>query len=213
MPEKVNARLETFCDGVFAIAITLLILEVKIPPLESIHSTGDLWQAVENLWPSFFALCWSFIIIFIAWIGHHNLLKIIDKSTPQFQFANAFFMFTIIFIPFPTSFMAEYLNTPFAQPAIEVYCLMSLLHNLGWIVFNRSCAKPVLLVKEPKHLEILARITRDGRYAFFVYVALCILAIWQPYPALIINLLIWIYWLFATINLKEKKQAKEALAM
>lgn len=51
-----NDRLETFCDGVFAIAITLLILKIKIPPLDSVHSVEDVWIAVGSLWPSFFAL-------------------------------------------------------------------------------------------------------------------------------------------------------------
>ena len=76
-----NERLETFCDGIFAIAITLLILEIKVPPLESVHSTADVWHAIALLWPSFFALCFSFTIILIAWIAHHNMLKTIDKSS------------------------------------------------------------------------------------------------------------------------------------
>ena len=91
-----NSRLETFCDGVFAIAITLLILNIKVPQVESVHSGADVWRDVGRLWPSFFALSLSFTVIFISWIGHHNLLKAIDKSSPQFVGANGFFMFTII---------------------------------------------------------------------------------------------------------------------
>lgn len=126
-----NDRLETFCDGVFAIAITLLILEIKIPPLNSVHSVEDVWIAIGRLWPSFFALILSFIIIFIGWIGHNNLLKGIDKTSALFQYANAFLMFSIILIPFPTSLMAEYLNTSYLQPAIMIYSLNSLLHNIA----------------------------------------------------------------------------------
>ena len=95
-----NKRLETFCDGVFAIAITLLILEIKVPPLESVRSVAALWHDLGHLWPSFFALSLSFVIILIAWIGHHNLLKNIERTSPQFQLANGFFMFTIILMPF-----------------------------------------------------------------------------------------------------------------
>src|SRR4030067_3087085 len=118
-----NERLEFFSDGVFAIAITLLILDIKVPPLESVHSVVNVWRSIGQLWPSFFALSLSFVIILIAWLGHHNLLRAVDKTSPSFQIANGFFLFTIIFIPFPTAFMAEYLNTPFAQPAIVFYCL------------------------------------------------------------------------------------------
>ncbi len=126
-----NQRLEMFCDGVFAIAITLLILEIKIPPIDSVHSLEDVWNAVGHLWPSFFAFSLSFIIIFIAWTGHHNLLQAVNKTSSQFQFANGYFMFTIILMPFSTAFMAEYLHTPYAQPAIFIYCLNALLHNSG----------------------------------------------------------------------------------
>jgi uncharacterized membrane protein len=99
-----NQRLEMFTDGVFAIAITLLIIEIKVPPLHSMHSIRDVWYAIGILWPSFFALGLSFIIIFISWLGHHNVLKMLDDTSTQFQVANGFFLFTVIIIPFPTAF-------------------------------------------------------------------------------------------------------------
>jgi uncharacterized membrane protein len=109
--EAPNARLEMFCDGVFAIAITLLVLEIKVPPLESIHSIADVWGDIALLWPSFFALALSFTVIFISWMGHHVLLKALDKTSDKFQAVNGIFLFTVIILPFPTAFMAEYLNT------------------------------------------------------------------------------------------------------
>src|SRR4249919_20355 len=124
-----NKRLEMFCDGVFAIAITLLVLDLKVPPVESIHSVPDVWHAIGRLWPSFFAFTLTFTIILISWIGHNNVLKLVNKTSAPFQLANGFFMFTIILMPFSTAFMAEYLNTPYAQPAIVFFCLNSLLHN------------------------------------------------------------------------------------
>jgi uncharacterized membrane protein len=117
-----NARLETFCDGVFAIAITLLILDLKVPSLESVHSVEEVWRAIIGLWPAFFALCLSFVIIFISWIGHHTLLMGMDKTSPQFQCANGFFLFTVILLPFSASFMAEYLNTPY-MPRLASSCI------------------------------------------------------------------------------------------
>ncbi len=88
MSHNSNIRLEAFSDSVFAIAITLLVLELKVPPIESIHSSSDLWKELIKLWPSFAALSMSFIIILIAWIGYHNLVRTLDKTSPQFQFAN-----------------------------------------------------------------------------------------------------------------------------
>src|SRR5262249_22356209 len=126
--EKPNQRLEAFCDGVFAIAITLLILDLKVPPLASVHSADDVWRALGEMWPSFFALILSFAVILVTWMAHHNFLQTLDKSSPQFLAANGFFMFTVIVIPYPTSVMAEYLNTPYAQPAIVYYCLCQVLN-------------------------------------------------------------------------------------
>ena len=200
-----NQRLETFCDGVFAIAITLLILDIKVPPLESVHSVADVWGDVGRLWPSFFALSLSFIIIFISWTGHHNLLKNIDKTSPQFQFANGFFLFTVIIIPFPTAFMAEYLNTAFAQPAIVVYCLASLLHSIGWNLLERSILIPIPLVEDPESIAILKNIMKGTKIGFLINLALVMLAWFLPYLALALSILIWIYWLYISVSIKHER--------
>ena len=200
-----NQRLETFCDGVFAIAITLLILDIKVPPLESVHSVADVWGDVGRLWPSFFALSLSFIIIFISWTGHHNLLKNIDKTSPQFQFANGFFLFTVIIIPFPTAFMAEYLNTAFAQPAIVVYCLASLLHSIGWNLLERSILIPIPLVEDPESVAILKNIMKGTKIGFLINLALVMLAWFLPYLALALSILIWIYWLYISVSIKHER--------
>ena len=70
MPEhNINARLETFCDGVIAIAITLLILEIKVPPAGSVHSIAELSHALKEQWTSRFAFMLSFGSILIAWMA------------------------------------------------------------------------------------------------------------------------------------------------
>ena len=202
-----NSRLETFCDGVFAIAITLLILDIRVPPLESVHSLAEVWRDVARLWPSFFAMSLSFTIIFISWIGHHNVLRIIDKSSPFFLFANGFFMFTIIIIPFPTAFMAEYLNTPYAQPAIVVYCLNNTLHNIGWNVLHRSTLKPRSLFKDHVDPEVIRGLARGAQIGFVVNVGITLIAWFLPYVALVISVSVWAYWLYLSVSVKPSKAA------
>ena len=197
-----NQRLEMFSDGVFAIAITLLILEIKVPPLDAMHSIRDVWYAIGHLWPSFFALGLSFIIILISWLGHHNLLKMLDNTSSHFQLANGFFLFTVIIVPFPTAFMAEYLDTAYAQPAIVCYCLVAILHNIGWNLLHRSIMKPQLLVRASS-LDHAKNAARGAKLGFFIYSAIAILAWWFPYVAIILCLLIWIYWLYLSISIKE----------
>ena len=82
-----TARLEAFCDGVFAIALTLLILDVKIPASEAIGSTGELWLALRHMAPSLFAFVLSFVIIFITWVNHHAALRLVNKSSSAKQAA------------------------------------------------------------------------------------------------------------------------------
>ena len=74
-----NSRLEAFCDGVFAIALTLLIIDIKIPSRENIYTTNDLWLSLTHLLPSIFAFLLSFIIVFITWVNHHLTKN--EKST------------------------------------------------------------------------------------------------------------------------------------
>ena len=98
---KSLARLEMFSDGVFAIAITLLILEIKVPPVDSVHSVNDLVRALLRLWPSFFAFFYSFCSILIQWVIHHNTFNYLDKTSRPFLYTNGFLLLTIVFFPFP----------------------------------------------------------------------------------------------------------------
>ena len=98
-----TSRLEAFCDGVFAIALTLLIIDIKIPPTEKINTTADFWLALKHIIPSIFAFILSFIIILITWVNHHNSLKLVNKSSSAFIYANGFMLLTVVFIPFPSS--------------------------------------------------------------------------------------------------------------
>lgn len=198
-----NVRLEAFSDGVFAIAITLLILEIKVPPLESVHSTADVWKAIAHLWPSFLALLLSFILILISWVGHHNIVKLLDKTGDRFLYANGFFLLTVVFIPFPTAFVAEYLNTSYTQPAIVFYCFSNLFHNIGWRLLLRYMLKPVSLAKDPACHQHIYGIAKGSQYGTYIDSALVIVAWWLPYVALILSFLLWIYWAYIAMTKKE----------
>ena len=102
-----NARLEAFCDGVFAIALTLLILEVKLPSTESIANTAELWRALRHLTPSVFAFVLSFCIILITWVNHHAVLKLVTGSSASFIYANGFLLLSVVAIPFTAGLLGS----------------------------------------------------------------------------------------------------------
>jgi uncharacterized membrane protein len=97
-------RLETFSDGVFAIAATLLILDVRLPP------DGSVVHGLLHIWPSYAAYALAFVTIGIMWINHHNVFRQIDRVDRTFLTINVFFLMVIAFVPFPTRVLAEHLQ-------------------------------------------------------------------------------------------------------
>ena len=109
--EKETGRIEAFSDGVFAIAITLLILEIKVPevPKTATDSRELLRGLWDNLWPSYVAFFTSFITIGIMWINHHRLFRYIRRVDHGLLIFNLLLLLTITFVPFPTEVLAKYL--------------------------------------------------------------------------------------------------------
>ena len=106
---KESARVELFSDGVFAIAITLLVLEL----IQILHPKPetDLLTTILHHWHSFVAFFIGFITILICWINHHVAFEFIQKVNTRFLWVNGFLLFIVTLTPFPTAILAEYLQT------------------------------------------------------------------------------------------------------
>jgi uncharacterized membrane protein len=100
-----TGRIEAFSDGVFAIAITLLVLELKAPDPED-----GLWQGLVHEWPQFAAYLTSFFIIGIMWVNHHSMFRAIVRSDRMLMFLNLLLLLWTSLLPFPTSLVAEHLR-------------------------------------------------------------------------------------------------------
>ena len=101
-----TARAETFSDGVFAIAITLLILNVTVH-----HSGGPLGHDLLRLWPSYLAYAISFLTIGIMWVNHHTLFRHFERVDRPLLFLNIALLLLIAFVPFPTRVVAEFVRS------------------------------------------------------------------------------------------------------
>ncbi len=120
--EKETGRLEAFSDGVFAVAITLLVLNLVVPDLPSRSETpAVLTAALGREWPSYLAFVTSFGTILIMWVNHHALFKLVRRSDTLFMFANGFLLLLVTAVPFATALVARYLVTPAAPTACAVY--------------------------------------------------------------------------------------------
>ena len=115
--EKETGRVEAFSDGVFAIAITLLILELKVPHLAEGSGSRSLAAALLARWPSYLALVTSFFAILIMWANHHAMFNLIRRVNAPFLYANGFLLFVVTLVPFPTALLAEYFERPAAPLA------------------------------------------------------------------------------------------------
>jgi uncharacterized membrane protein len=97
-------RMQFFSDAVFAIAMTLLVLEIRLPE----DAGEDLWAALVSIWPSFLAYALSFAIIGLNWVTHHRKFRYITRFDDALLRINLVFLFAVAFLPFPTSVIAEY---------------------------------------------------------------------------------------------------------
>ena len=101
-------RLVAFSDGVFAIAITLLILDIRLPDGVDLKNNDQLWSQLGDLWPRYLAYLLSFWLIGKFWLMHHNMFAQIEYANSGLLARNALLLLTISFIPFPTVVISQY---------------------------------------------------------------------------------------------------------
>lgn len=105
-------RLEAFSDGVFAIVITLLVLDLKVPHIEHANNALDVWNSLVELKSVFFSWLVSFFFVALIWLHHHSMLSMATKSDYGMMWINILLLFLVCLLPFPTSLMAQYPCSP-----------------------------------------------------------------------------------------------------
>lgn len=131
---KETGRVEAFSDGVFAVAITLLVLNIRIPGPDPL--AGHLWIMLGSEWPMLVAYGTSFATIGIIWINHHRLFVHIKRTNTVLLLLNLLLLLIIVFIPVPTALLAEYLVLPDQHVAAVLYSgtffLLACCFNILW---------------------------------------------------------------------------------
>ena len=187
-----TGRLETFADGVIAIAITLLILEVRVP-----HVPGpDLGRAVLREWPSLAGYVVSFLTIGVIWVNHHHMFRLIRRTTHAFLMLNVVFLMTIAFLPFPTALVAEYIRDPDGRSvSAAVYGLsmvaIAIMFNLVWWY----AARRGRLLVPGVDAEAIARTNRSYLIGPVVYGVAALIAPINAFLSLSIYAALAVYWL------------------
>jgi uncharacterized membrane protein len=198
--EKQTGRLESFSDGVFAVAITLLVFNLQVPHLPAgAISVSALATALFQQWPSYLSFITSFATILIMWASHNGIFRLVYRADTPFLFANGLLLLLVTVVPFPTSLVAQYLSTPAASLACAVYAgifvVINVAYNLLWwtAVRQRRLLYPTVTTGQVR------RLTRKGLLGLPVYLLATVLAFWNPYVSLGLCSCLWIFWAFTLL--------------
>ncbi|MCU1413885.1 MAG: hypothetical protein JWN80_1225 [Microbacteriaceae bacterium] len=136
-------RMQFFSDAVFAIAMTLLVIDIAVPTIagtvSDAHLDSALWTAIGGQWQSFLAYGISFWVIAINWAGHHRKFRLIHTYDGGLIQLNLWLLFFIAFVPYPTSLISRYAG---AMPGIVLYSLeISIVSGLQWWMWRYSYRK------------------------------------------------------------------------
>jgi uncharacterized membrane protein len=188
-----TTRVEAFSDGVFAIAITLLILEIRVP--EEVAGGAGLGRALLALWPSYLAFFTSFATIGIMWVNHHRLFTLIRRCDHWLLVANGFLLLWVSFLPFPTAVVARSLtgSAGAARTAAAffsgTFVVVAVAFNLLW---RYAAARPHLLDAAVSEASIRAQ-TRQYAFGPVWYAAALALAFVSVPASLGLNLLLALF--------------------
>jgi uncharacterized membrane protein len=185
-------RMEAFSDAVFAIAITLPIVEIEMPQL---HGTPGLGAELARLWPSYLGYLLSFLVIGIYWTHHHFSGKIYARADHGFLLATLVFLMMIAFIAFPTRVLAEHIADAANRPAAaRFYVLGLLLTALAWLVKWLSGLWGGSLDErlDPAYVR---RLTWQYSVSTGVYVAAALLSLASPLAGLALAAAVTLYYL------------------
>jgi len=182
-----TARVEAFSDGVFAVAITLLALELKVPPRDSLTAERDLLHALLDGWPVWFAFATSFLSILIVWINHHNIFKVIHHTDQTFLLLNGLLLFTVTMIPFATALLGEYIEHAQQRTATVIYLGSFLLMALAFHFLWRRAITGGRLLHQNADAFGVYRTTRSFGFGLATYALLFVLAFVSPVISLVLS--------------------------
>ena len=179
---KETTRIEAFSDGVFAIAITLLILEIHVPVPEG---NETLLQSLMHEWASFLALLIGFFTLLVCWINHHYMFSMIHKSNSVLSLLNGFKLLVVTITPFATALLAKNIETSWILSSASIYAfnftLMGFAMTSIWLYASRN---GFATTESAKKLRIINR--------YYIFATILSTTIWLvSYVSIILSLVLF----------------------
>jgi uncharacterized membrane protein len=194
MADKSKGRIEAFSDGVFAIALTLLVLELRPPELSAGADAGRFFAALAGLWPSFLAFVFSFFVVLVMWVNHHELFALARGVDHPCLFANGFLLLLVTFVPFPTAVLARFLGTEAGRAAAAFYCGTFFMTAVAYNLLFFAIAHRRRLVRPDVGDAELAGVRRAYHLGVFVYATSIGLSLWDAAAGLGLCVALWLLW-------------------
>ena len=195
-----TTRTEAFSDAVLAIAITLLVLDLRVPIRNTLH--GSLASALAHEWPNYAAYVTSFLIIGIIWVNHHAVFQLIARIDRTALFLNLLLLMTVVAIPFTTALLSEYLTAGRdARTAALVYSAVMLAMSASFAALYTYLARhPALLAAGVDPAGVRRSIVRFSAVGLALYVSTMLIALISAPLCLAAHLLIGLYYCFSQIR-------------
>jgi uncharacterized membrane protein len=192
--EKETVRIEGFSDAVFAIAITLLVLDLHAPDPNAIKKGSELLTFLKSEWTSYLAFTLSFFSIFIMWVNHHKIFKQIYSRNTAIMFANGLILFLVSAVSYPTALLARFFDGEASNIAVALYTgifvLINISYNLLWLIAsnNKKLLRPEITN------SVIKKIRNNYLYGLPTYLIAFGISFQYPSIALAINMILLVFW-------------------
>jgi uncharacterized membrane protein len=191
-----TGRVEAFSDGVFAIAVTLLVLTIPVPhpPLDK-----PLPQVVLGHWADFLAYTVSFLTILVMWLNHHGVFQLISRIDRPFLILNGLLLLLITFVNYPTALVASYIDSPDGAFVAALYSatlvLIAIFYNLLWR-YAAAGERLIARAADPHYVKMLTSQYRFGPLLYLVAFALAFAPGWGAWASIALNAALAVYFAF-----------------
>jgi len=201
--KKETTRIEGFSDGVFSIAVTLLVLDLHAPANTTFTTCDEFLRFLRSQWPTYFAFTLSFLSIFILWVNHHKIFKQIYVRNTAITFANGLILFFVSAVSYPTALLSKYYNSPLENIVVALYTGLFTLINLSYILLWYCAARNKNLLIPNITDATINKLSKNYWYGLLVYGIAFALSFIQPVISLFLCGSLLIFWALSSGKIKD----------
>jgi uncharacterized membrane protein len=207
-----TGRVEAFSDGVMAIAITLLVLDLRVPTEAQVANAGGLLEALLVRWPSYLAYLTAFLTIGIIWLNHRAFVDKVRSFDNRLQWLNLLLLLGVATLPFPTALLAEYVIVPgvSASTAAVTYGALSVATAVPWLFMWRHLVRQPELLEPPIDVAYANAELKRASIGPVIYALAIPIALVAPLVSLAFYIGIGLLYAFTNQGVSEKAYARMA---